>query len=146
MRKLLTLSTIVVVIALGTAYAKDEPVESLKSRVDHAQAQDRPKLCVQVAEMQLRNADHFYNAGNIEQAQAAVADIVSYSEKARDSAKETKKQLKHVEISVRKMADKLTDIKRTLSFDDQPPVDLAIQRLQEIRTSLLDEMFKKDKK
>lgn len=146
MRKLLTYLTILSVIALGAGYAKDEPVESLKARVDRVPAQDRPKLCVQIAQMQLHNADHLYNVGNLEQAQAAVADIVVYSEKARDGARETKKQLKHVEISVRKMADKLADIKRTLAFEDQPPVDRAIQRLQEIRTSLLDEMFEKEKK
>ena len=146
MRKLLALSTIVVAIALGASYAKDESVDSLKSRVDQTPSQDRAKLYVQIAQMQLHNADHLYTAGNVEQARAAVGDIVTYSEKARDAAKETKKHLKHVEIAVRKMTDKLSDIKRTLAFEDQPPVDQAIQRLQDIRTSLLDEMFKKDKK
>jgi hypothetical protein len=36
---------------------------------------------------------------------------------------QTKKHLKNVEIDVRKMAEKLRDIKRTLAFDDQAPVD-----------------------
>jgi hypothetical protein len=128
------------------AHATDEAVDALKSRLDNAPAQDRPSLCVQIAQLQLRNADRFYTEGNIEQAMAAVLDIVTYSEKARDAAKESKKHLKHVEIAVRKMAEKLADIKRTLAFEDQPPVGKAIERLQDIRTSLLQEMFKKDKK
>jgi hypothetical protein len=59
---------------------------------------------------------------------------------------QTKKHLKDVEIDVRKIADKLRDIKRTLAFDDQPPVDQAIRRLEDIRTLLLKEMFAKENK
>jgi hypothetical protein len=44
------------------------------------------------------------------------------------------------------MADKLRDIKRTLGFDDQAPVDQAIRRLEDVRTVLLQEMFAKDEK
>src|ERR1019366_3263180 len=44
----------------------------------------------------------------------------------------------------RKMAEKLRDIKRTLAFDDQPPVEQAIRRLEDIRTTLLKEMFAKE--
>ena len=59
----------------------------------------------------------------------------------------TQKRLKNVEIDARKMADKLRDIKRTLAVEDQPPVEQAIRRLEEIRTALLKEMFaKKEKK
>ena len=67
----------------------------------------------------------------------AVDDIATYSEKARDAATQTNKRLKNVEIEVRKIADKLRDIKRTLAFDDQPPIDQAIRRLEDVRTTLL---------
>jgi len=74
--------------------------------------------------------------------------VASYSEKARDSAIASKKHLKNAEIATRKMAEKLNDIKRTLAFEDQPPVEQAIHRLEDVRTSLLKEMFsdKKEKK
>jgi hypothetical protein len=126
--------------------AKDETVDELKSRLQNALPQDRPVLCVQIAQLQLRNADRFYNDGKVEQARAAVEEVATYSEKARDSATESRKHLKRVEIEVRKMAERLRDIKRTLAFEDQPPVEHAIQRLEEVRTSLLKEMFKKEKK
>jgi hypothetical protein len=54
--------------------------------------------------------------------------------------------LKNVEIAIRKMSEKLNDIKRTLAFEDQPAVADAVRRLEDIRTSLLSEMFKKEKK
>jgi hypothetical protein len=133
-------------LASAPAAAKDESVDELKSRAQNALPQDRPGLCVQIAQLQLHSADKLYIDGKVEQARTAVEDVVAYSEKARDSAKETKKHLKNVEIAVRKMAEKLKDIKRTLAFEDQPPVEHAIERLEDVRTSLLKEMFKKEKK
>jgi hypothetical protein len=138
----------VLLLALASSYcaAKDKTVDELKSRFESARIEDRPELGIRIAQQQLRNADKFYRDGNVDQANAAVLDIVTYSEKARDAAAQTKKRLKNVEIDVRKMADKLRDIKRTLSFDDQPPVEQAVRRLEDVRTTLLKEMFAKDKK
>jgi hypothetical protein len=143
----LTISIFLITFTLALCVAaKDEPVSELKSRVERARPEDRPGLCIQIAHEQLRNADKLYNDGQTEQARAAVDDIVTYSEKARDSAAQTKKHLKNVEIALRKISEKLRDIKRTLAFEDQPPVDQAIKRLEDIRTALLKEMFSKDKK
>jgi soluble cytochrome b562 len=143
------LKVAMVSIVLGStmlAAAKDETLAELKARADSARPEDRPPLYIEIAHLQLRNADKLYNDGNVEQARAAVEDIVASSEKARDSATQSKKHLKSVEISVRKMAEKLRDIRRTLNLEDQPPVDVAIKHLEDIRTTLLDAMFRKEKK
>jgi len=134
-------------LALASAYgaAKDDTVDELKSRFEIARPEDRPDLAIQIARHQLRNADKLYTEGKVDQARAAVDDIVAYSEKARDAALQTKKHLKNVEIDARKMSEKLRDIKRTLAFEDQPPVEQAIRSLEDIRTVLLNEMFAKDK-
>src|ERR1035438_10890182 len=95
-------------LALASAYgvAKDETVEELKARVESARVEDRPELCIRIAQHQLRNADKLYNEGKEDEAPPAVDDIVTYSEKARDAATQTKKHLKNVEIDVRKIADR----------------------------------------
>jgi hypothetical protein len=135
-------------LALGSAFglAKEETVDELKARFASARPEDRPELGIRIAQHQLRNADRLYSEGKVEPAREAVEDIVGYAEKARDAATQTKKRLKNVEIDARKMADKLRDIKRTLALDDQPPVEQAIGRLEDVRTTLLKEMFAKDKK
>jgi hypothetical protein len=135
-------------LALGSAFglAKEETVDELKARFASARPEDRPELGIRIAQHQLRNADRLYNEGKVEQAREAVQDIVGYAEKARDAATQTKKRLKNVEIDARKMADKLRDIKRTLALEDQPPVEQAIGRLEDVRTALLKEMFANDKK
>ena len=131
-------------VVAGTAAANDETVDQLKSRAENAPPQDRPHLRIRIAELQLRNADKLYKEGDVEHARAAVDEIVTYSEQARDSAVETKKHLKNIEITVRKIAERLRDIKRTLAPEDQLPIDRAVQRLEEVRTSLLQRMFSKD--
>jgi hypothetical protein len=138
----------VAVLALACSYsaAKDETVEELKARFESARPADRADLAIRIAQSQLRNADKFYSDGKVDEARDAVGDIVTYSEKARDTVTQTKKRLKNVEIDVRKMAEKLRDIRRTLAFEDQPPVTQAIDRLEDIRTTLLKEMFAKEEK
>lgn len=115
-------------------------------RFENAHLDERPQLGIRIAFVQLHNADIFYRDGKVEEAVAAVGDIVSYSEKATDAATQTKKRLKNVEIDLRKIAEKLRDIKRTLAFEDQPPVEQAVRRLEDLRTALLKEMFGDDKK
>lgn len=146
MRSLVIWSLLFASVAVAIAVARDESLDELKARAQNAPPPDRPGLCLQIAERQLRQADKLYKDGDVESAHAAVDDIVAYSEKARDSATITKKHLKNVEIGVRKIAERLRDIKRTLSFEDQPAVEHAVQRLEEVRTSLLKQMFSKDKK
>jgi soluble cytochrome b562 len=134
-------------LALASAYgAKNETVDELKSRFESARPEDRPELGMRIAQDQLRDADKLYSEGNADRARAAVDDIVTYSEKARDAAIQTRKRLKNVEIEVRKMAEKLRDIKRTLAFEDQAPVEQAVRRLEDVRTTLLKEMFAKEDK
>ncbi len=124
--------------------AKEETVDELKSRFTHARPEDKPSLAIQIARHQLRNADKLYLDGKAGEAREAVSEVVSYCEKARDAATESRKHLKNVEIDVRKIADRLRDLKRTLAFEDQAPVEQAIGRLEDIRTDLLKEMFAKD--
>ena len=142
------LALYLLLLALGSTdgAAKDATVAELKARLESARAEDRPGLCMQIARDQLRSADTLYKVGKVAEAAAAVDDVVTYSEKARDAATQTRKHLKNVEIDVRKMAEKLRDIKRTLAFEDQLPVERAIRRLEDVRTALLQEMFTKDKK
>jgi len=146
MRRLAYSVLLLAVVLLCGGAGKEETLDELKTRFESAHLEDRPELGIRIARQQLRNADQLYGNGHAEPARAAVDDIVAYSEKARDAATQSKKRLKNVEIDVRKIADKLRDIKRTLAFEDQPPVDQAIRRLEDVRTTLLQAMFAKDKK
>ncbi len=129
---------------LALAY-KTETLQELMARAESARVEDRPALCVEIAERQLKSADELYTAGKIDDARTAMQDVVTYSEKAHDAAIQSGKKVKNTEIAFRKMAAKLRDIKRSLNFDDQAPVQAAADRLESLRTDLLSHMFGKGK-
>ncbi|MGA7907231.1 MAG: hypothetical protein WCA16_07465 [Candidatus Sulfotelmatobacter sp.] len=127
--------------------AKEPTVEELKARLSDATVPDRPRLCVQISELQLRETDKLYRTGDSEKAYAALEDVVAFSELARDYSIQSHKHEKDSEIAVRKMAHKLVDLKQAVTFVDQKPIQDAIDRLQKIRDDLLAAMFPKgDKK
>jgi len=130
----------------ATCAAREESVAELKARLENARTEDRPEICARIAQLQVRAADKLYTEGHIDEARSAVEEVAVYFEKARESAIASKSHLKNVEIDARKSSEKLRDIKRTLAFEDQAPVEQAIQRLEAVRTALLQEMFSNKKK
>ncbi len=141
-----TILAIMTVVALSHGFTKELSLEQLKAKLQNAKPDDRAKLSVRVAEMQVENADQLYTAGKSEEALAAVHEVVSYSEQAQQAAEQTGHRLKNVEIAVRRMARRLTDIKRGLAFADQAGVQEAVERLDKIDSDLLKRMFGKNPK
>jgi hypothetical protein len=149
LRYLFRLSGTVALLALvatDAASSNKPTVEELKARLLSTSVGDRPHLCVQIAEKQLSEADTFYAAAEIEKGQAALTDVVAFSELARDYAIQSHKYQKQTEIAARTMTRKLTDLLHTLAHDDQAPVRDAINRLQRVRDDLLRTMFPKGAK
>jgi hypothetical protein len=145
MRSRIPMCAILLTTTLLAFALKQDSLQDLIARADAAKVEDRPALYVEIAERQLKSADELFTGGKVENAQSAVKDVVTYSEKAHDAAIQSGKKLKNTEIDFRKMAAKLRDIKRTLNFDDQAPVQAAADRLESLRTDLLSHMFGKGK-
>ncbi len=125
--------------------AKDQlSLAELKARAESAKIQDQPRLCIDVADRQLTNANQQYDAGNAGAAQAAVQDVAAYGQKAAFAAIKSRKHMKDTEISLRKIVVKLRDLKRVVSFEDRQPIQTAIDTLETMRTQLLTTMFTRD--
>jgi hypothetical protein len=135
------------VAARGNALPPEEPtVESLKAKISSASVGDKPHLCIEVAQLQLAEADKLYANSDVDKAQNALTDVVTYSELARDYAIQSHKYQKQSEIAVRGMTRRLTDILHSLGHQDQLAVKDAVIRLQQVRDDLLSAMFKKGAK
>jgi hypothetical protein len=132
--------------AASWAVPDQASVDELKGRVANARPDDRGNLCLQIAERQVAAADKLFTDGKIEEGQAALQDVVSYSQQAGEAAGKSGKHVKNTEIALRKMARRLTDIKHILASQDQAPVQAAIDTLEKIRTDLLNHMFSKKPK
>jgi len=128
------------------ARSNELTVEELKARVASASVRDRPHLCVEIAQKQLTEADKWYAASDFDKGQAALTDVVAYSELARDYAIQSHKYQKQTEIATRNMTRKLNDLLHSLGGPDQAPVRDAINRLQRVRDDLLAAMFPKGAK
>jgi hypothetical protein len=131
--------------ALPAFAAKDASIDQLIARSESARPEDRPALYLEIARLKVESADKLYNDGNSEAGNAALQDVLSYSKKATDASIETGKKLKPTEIALRKMAERLRDVKRTVVFEDQSPIQQTIDQLEEMRTDLLSAMFGKKK-
>jgi hypothetical protein len=139
----ITLFAVVAAVAAGATPNSEPTIDELKARLASASLGDRPHLCVQIAQKQLAEADKFYAANELEKGQAALTDVVAFSELARDYAIQSRKYQKQTEIAARTMTRKLTDLLHTLGHDDQASVRDAINRLQRVRDDLLVAMFPK---
>lgn len=122
---------------------KEETLAELITRAESSKLEDRPHLYTEIARRQVKAADELYSAGKPEEARTAVRDVVEYSDKASDAATQSGKKLKDTEIAVRKMVARLRDIKRTVPFEDQAPIQEAVDHLEQVRTQLLSQMFGK---
>jgi phage-related tail protein len=132
---------LVVLVASLSFGRKEEPIADLKARVQSASPEQRVGLCVEIAQRQLNDTDKLYKDGKSEEAQGLLKDVVEYADQATQAATQSGKKLKHVEIEVRKMAHKLQDMKRSVNFEDQAPIQDAADRMERMRTELLSKMF-----
>lgn len=134
------------ITAGGNLSGADPSVDELKAKLSSASTGDKAHLCIQIAQLQLSETDKLYAAADSDQAQPALTDVVSFSEQARDYSIRSHKNQKQIEIAVRGMARKLTDLMHTLPHDEQAPLQEAIRRLQRVRDDLLTAMFPKGAK
>jgi hypothetical protein len=141
-RKLLIAA--VVLLTLLPAYA-DKPIETLDELKARAAASDKHKqadLYIELAKREAETADETYNA-NADQAKALFEDSAKSAELSSQAALESNHKLKQIEIKLRELAHRMSDIRKTWAFEDRAPLDPAIQRVEAARTKLLDRMFQK---
>ena len=136
-----TLAIAMLVVPFMRTSARELTLEELKGRVENAGIAERPPLCIEISERQLDAADRLYIAGDSDNAQAALVDVAAFSELARDYAIRSHKHEKQSEIAIRKMARKLANLKHSVTHEEQPPIQQAIDRLERVRDDLLAAMF-----
>lgn len=118
-------------------------IERLKQKAEKMKEEDRAhtysEICLQLAE----EASEHYNDGNPDQAVASVKQLLDYAQKVADIAKIKDKKVKQSEINIRKCSRRLDEIKRTVNLEDQPPLDEAVKKLDNLRDDLLKVLFRK---
>jgi hypothetical protein len=130
-----------VLICITLARAGQQTAPDLKTKADAAQGSERIGLSLDYAHHELEHANTLYTEGDIEKAEAAMSEVMTYSQRAADTAMQTNKRLKQTEIDLRKLQHRMHDIGQSLSIDDRPPVEKAVQEMEQLRANLLAKMF-----
>lgn len=131
---------IVLLCAVAPALAEDD-IAKLKAKAEAANGGKQAELYAKLAEKQALVVSDRYANGDADGGKAAVEELLTYANKARDIARDTRKKVKKTEITLRKAARRLEDVSRAVSVDDRPAVEDAIEKLERIRRELLGVMF-----
>lgn len=118
-----------------------ETLAGLKAKADAAHGGEQAKLCLEYARLQLEGANSLFTDGQVDKAQAEIREVVDYSRKGADAASSSGKQLKETEIRLRKLVERMHDIRESLAFEDRPPVHQAQDEIEQIRSDLMVRMW-----
>ena len=121
--------------------AGSETLPELKARADAAHGGERAALSLEYARRELEEANNLYIQGDVERAEAAIQEVLTYSGQGAAAASTSGKRLKQTEIELRKIEHRMHDISESLNIDDRPPVEKGVQQLEQLRAGLLARMF-----
>ena len=141
MRKLV-IAVIIFGAVLAASAKEPETIEQLKARAAAAEKNKQPELYSRLAKEQLEAANTVYET-HADVARNLIDEAADSAVKAASASIESKKREKKTEIELRELAKRMDDIGKTWAFDDRAPVKAAIQRVESIRSKLLDRMFEK---
>src|SRR6516164_7762898 len=137
MRCMMTRFALLILFSVGLcAQAAPPAVSGLKERADAAQGTDRVTLSLEYAHQELEQANRLYADGDVEKGEAAVHEVLTYAQRATMAATSMNKKLKQAEIDLRKLQHRMRDIGASLNIDDRPPVEKAVQQIEELRSNL----------
>lgn len=127
----------------ATLLAREESLEQLKAQVTSAKPDDQPKIYVKIAELELKNVNTAFDGGDTQAGQVKLQDLTAACENAAKTSMATRKHMKQTEIALRKVSDRLEEIRKAVEFESRPPLQTAAERVEKARSDLLDAMFKK---
>ncbi len=156
LRLCLSALTLLVVAAMLSGFAAaqqpqppaqtTDPFAGRRVEAEGAREGHRAKLFVELARDEMEAADKAFTAGNVDEGHKLADAAGDDAGHAGDAAVESGKRLKDTEIELRKLQTRARDIGRSLSFEDRPPLEKVVQRIEALRETILDRMFGPKKK
>ena len=140
------LATSLVLSCIGQAQGAQksaviDELDKAKTRAEHASERDRCYENVEVVRALVEVADEQFTAGDADQAQKTVKETLTYADRAREAAQHSGHKLKQAEITLRKAQRRLDDLRHTLAFDDQGPVEAVLKQLEADRQEILRQVM-----
>src|SRR3954471_21799320 len=137
-------SLVILTLACARLARAEEPLEKLIAKAESG-GDKQSELYLDVAHRYANLAgDHFSN-GDWDKGRDDIKNVLSYAEKARATVGRAEGRIKQTEMKMHKLQRRLEEVARATEVDDRPPVTAAAEHVQELRSELLDLLFRKDK-
>jgi len=123
-------------------FAGEEPLDKLIARAE-AGGDKQSELYVDVARRYTEQANQHLGSGDFMKTRDDIQNVFSYAEKARASVGRSEGRIKQTELKMHKLQRRLEELARSADVDDRPPITAAAEHVQELRSELLDLLFRK---
>jgi hypothetical protein len=140
--KLVALLTCFVLMSGVRLFAGEEPLEKLIARAE-AGGDKQSELYVDVARRYAEQANQHLGSGDFMKTRDDIQSVLSYAEKARATIGRSEGRIKQTELKMHKLQRRLEELARAADVDDRPPISAAAEHVQELRSELLDLLFRK---
>jgi hypothetical protein len=117
-------------------------IEQLKQKIAHDSERD---ICVNSADLVRELVEQFnnqMNASELQPAQMTLDEIGTYSDKAREAAKNSHHRLKQAELILHKSARRLADIAQALAVENRQAIDVVVNKIEAADDDILNQVFK----
>src|SRR4051794_20932114 len=132
------------VVAGARLASAEDSLEKLIAKAE-AGGEKQSELYVDVAHRYANLASDHFSGGDWDKGRDDIKSVLSYAEKARASVGRSEGRIKQTEMKMHKLQRRLEEVARATDVDDRPPVTAAAEHVQELRSELLDLLFRKDK-
>lgn len=146
MRKAVTLSVMILMLTMVPSFAKDKTPAELKASADAAKPSDCPKACMAYAKAAVELSNTAFEEGRVDEGHRLMVEAADYAKRAAVTSNDTRKHQKRTEIDLRKLSNRMRDIKNTLNFDDRAPIEKLMDSIELARDEVLLGMFGHPKK
>jgi len=118
-----------------------EELEKARIKAERASERDRCYENVEVVRALVEVANEQFGAGDADQAQKTVKEAITYADRAKEASQHSGHKLKQAEITLRKAQRRLDDLRHTLAFEDQGPVEAALKQIEADRQEILRQVM-----
>lgn len=140
--KLVAVVTFFVLMSGVRLFAGEEPLDKLIARAE-AGGEKQSELYVDVARRYAEQANQHLGSGDFMKMRDDIQSVLSYAEKARATIGRSEGRIKQTELKMHKLQRRLEEVARAADVDDRPPITAAAGHVQELRSELLDLLFRK---
>ena len=117
-------------------------IEDLKQKIAHDSEREICTHAADLVHVLVEQFDNQMTAGELQPAQQTLNDIQTYSDKVRDTAKNSHHKLKQAELSLHKSSRRLADIAQAVAVENRAAIEAAVKHIEAADDAILNQVFK----